>query len=273
MGLFTISILSMVVLGVLFAFVLFIADKKMRVEEDPQIERIEKATLGLNCGACGYPSCRLAAEAVAKGEVDVSVCIVGGENTAKAIAEILGKKVPAKTHKNIAIVHCGIDSKTRQMAAEYIGVRDCASANLIMQGGMVCQYGCLGFGDCAKVCPVDAIIMKNGIPVIDIEKCIGCGACVKACPRNIISLRSHIPGEKIVYVACNNPEAGKQVRAVCKIGCIACGICQKLSEGVFKVRDNLSRVNLKKMREKKDIKWDEIIQKCPTNCIVEIDKK
>lgn len=273
MMLLTFSILSMVGLGVLFAFVLFIADKKLRVEEDPRIERIENEMAGLNCGACGYPSCRLAAEAIAKGEADVSACIVGGEDTSKEIAKIVGKEVTKTALKNIAMVHCGINSKTRQIAANYSGIRDCASANLIMQGGMACKYGCLGFGDCVEVCPVDAIIMKNGTPIIDTEKCIGCGACVKACPRNIISLRSHIPGEKIICVACNNPEPGRQVRIVCKIGCIACGICQKLSEGVFEIKDNLSRLNLGKMRQKKEVDWDTIIQKCPTKCILEIHKK
>ncbi len=251
MILLTYSIISMVGLGMFFAFILFIADKKLRVEEDPKIEKIEKVMAGLNCGACGYPSCRVAAEAIVKGEANIHSCVVGGENTAKEIARIIGKEFTKKAHKNIAIVQCGIDSETRQISATYNGVKSCVAANLIMQGGMACKYGCIGFGDCAKVCPVDAIIMKNGAPVIDIEKCIGCGACVKACPRNIISLCPHLPGERVVYVACNNTEPGKQVRAVCKIGCIACGICQKLSENVFEVKNNLSRVNLKTMREKK----------------------
>ena len=263
----------MVGLGVLFAFVLFIADKKLRVEENPKIEKIEKTFAGSNCGACGYPSCRLAAEAIVKGEADVNSCIVGGENTAKEIARIVGKEFTKETHKNIAIVQCGIDSKTRQISAKYNGIKSCVAVNLIMQGGMACKYGCVGLGDCAEVCPVDAIIMENGTPVIDIEKCIGCGVCIKACPRNIISLGAYNPDERVIHVACNNPEPGKQVRAVCKIGCIACGICQKLSESVFEVKDNLSRVNLQKIREKKEIKWDKIIQECPTHCILEVHRK
>lgn len=260
----------MVGLGLLFAFVLFIADRKLRVEEDPRVEKIEAMMSGLNCGACGYPSCRLAAEAIVKGEAGVDSCVLADEESVKQIADIAGKEFTKKVHKNIAVVHCGVDSKTRRITARYSGVKTCAAANLTMQGGVACKYGCIGLGDCMKVCPVDAIRMESDFPVIDMDKCIGCGACIKACPRNIISLRAHVPGEKLVYVACNNPESAKQVRTVCKIGCIACGICQKLSEDVFEVKNNLSRVNLEKMREKKDIKWDEIVQKCPTKCILEI---
>lgn len=262
----------MVGLGLLFAFVLFIAHRKLKVEEDPRVERIENLMAGLNCGACGYPSCRLAAEAVAKGEANVDICVAVGEDAVKKIARIVDKEIIEKEYKNVAVVHCGVNSKTRKLNAKYMGIKDCASASLIMQGGMACKYGCLGFGDCARVCPVDAITIENNAPVIDLEKCISCGACVKACPRNIISLRSYTPKERFVYVACNNPEPGRQVRAVCGIGCIACGICQKLSDGVFELKDSLSHVNIKKMREKKT-DWDKIIQKCPTKCIVEKDKK
>jgi len=263
------SIISMIGLGLFFALVLFVADKKLRVEEDPRVEKIETTLVGLNCGACGYPSCRIAAEAIAKGEASVDACIVGGEAVAKTIASIVGKDFAEKTHKNIAVVHCGVDSSNRQMSADYSGIKSCVAANLLMQGGMACKYGCLGLGDCAKVCPVNAITMKNNAPVIDEEKCIGCGVCVKTCPQNIISLRLYIPGERFVYVACNNTEPGKQVRSVCKVGCIACNICQRLSEGVFEINNNLSRVNLQKAKEK-EVDWDAIIQKCPTKCILEI---
>ena len=44
-------------------------------------------------------------------------------------------------------------------------------------------------------------------------------------------------------------------------------------EDIFEVKDNLSRINLKKMKGKKEIKWDEIIKKCPTKCILEIHRK
>lgn len=35
---------------------------------------------------------------------------------------------------------------------------------------------------CSRKCPVSAISVKNGFPVVDETKCIGCGACEHVCP-------------------------------------------------------------------------------------------
>jgi ferredoxin len=59
------------------------------------------------------------------------------------------------------------------------------------------------------------------------------------------------------------------VRKICAVGCIGCGICVKLTpEGGFELKDNLARVNYQKIRECKD--WYKAIEKCPTQCIVEV---
>jgi ferredoxin len=45
-------------------------------------------------------------------------------------------------------------------------------------------------------------------------------------------------------VACNSTDKGALVRKYCKVGCIACKICEKKSpEGGYKVEDNLSRID------------------------------
>lgn len=41
---------------------------------------------------------------------------------------------------------------------------------------------CTGCGECASVCPVDAIRMEDGLPIVDEDWCIGCGVCVAVCP-------------------------------------------------------------------------------------------
>ncbi|TET52995.1 MAG: electron transporter RnfB, partial [Actinobacteria bacterium] len=52
-----ISVLSMVLLAVGFASILAIADKKLRVEEDPRIHKVDEMLPQANCAACGFASC------------------------------------------------------------------------------------------------------------------------------------------------------------------------------------------------------------------------
>ncbi|MFP4053087.1 MAG: DUF362 domain-containing protein [Phycisphaerae bacterium] len=49
---------------------------------------------------------------------------------------------------------------------------------------------CIRCGQCAPVCPVEAISEGDPKYVIDPETCIDCGACEGECPVNAIS-----PGE------------------------------------------------------------------------------
>ena len=43
-----------------------------------------------------------------------------------------------------------------------------------------CAYGCLGYGNCVRGRPVEAITMgENGLPVIDTDLCIACGLCAR----------------------------------------------------------------------------------------------
>ena len=51
---------------------------------------------------------------------------------------------------------------------------------------------CINCGDCAKACPVDAILMEpeTNIPFV----CLHCGRCVKFCPQNCLEMVD-LPGE------------------------------------------------------------------------------
>lgn len=50
----------------------------------------------------------------------------------------------------------------------------------------LCKRGCIGCEICAKICPVGAISMRDGLPEIDYTKCIGCLKCAEKCPRHCI---------------------------------------------------------------------------------------
>ncbi len=47
---------------------------------------------------------------------------------------------------------------------------------------------CTGCGLCQKVCPYDAITLKDKLAVIDLHKCTLCGACVEKCPVDAIEI-------------------------------------------------------------------------------------
>jgi ferredoxin len=48
---------------------------------------------------------------------------------------------------------------------------------------------CVACGACVKVCPFNALRIKNGITsVVDEQKCVGCGKCAIACPAAVIEI-------------------------------------------------------------------------------------
>jgi electron transport complex protein RnfB len=106
----------------------------------------------------------------------------------------------------------------------YIGFGTCSGATVAFAGPSDCQYGCVGFGECAEACPFGAITMVNDFPVIDPDECVGCGACVNNCPKQIIHL---IPKGNRVVVRCSTKDTAKVTKAICKVGCIHDKACIK----------------------------------------------
>lgn len=51
---------------------------------------------------------------------------------------------------------------------------------------------CIGCGACADICPVAAVEMKDGSPVLDLDWCIGCGVCAVSCPAGVISIKRRV---------------------------------------------------------------------------------
>ncbi|MBU0759135.1 MAG: RnfABCDGE type electron transport complex subunit B [Candidatus Omnitrophica bacterium] len=259
-----IPILIMSCMGLLFGLGLAFASNIFRVELDPRIERILGALPGANCGACGKAGCAGLAEAIAKGDMSFTSCPAGGEEAYNQIAEIMGVEKETVARK-VARVKCGGGNRAKNKY-EYKGVGTCAAASLIAGGEKLCNFGCLGFGDCVKACPFDAIYMgKEGVPVVDAGKCTACGKCVSGCPKNIISLEK---ASEAYYVKCLSRDKASLVSNACKAGCIACKICEKLSKGAFTVEDNLSRLDYGKVDNEAVLKL--CAEKCPTKCIIQL---
>ncbi|MFC1510888.1 RnfABCDGE type electron transport complex subunit B [Candidatus Margulisiibacteriota bacterium] len=259
-----IGLLTMGGLGLFFAAVLAVASEKLKVQEDPQVEKINEALPGLNCGACGYTGCHDLAEKFAKQKtLDNLRCPLGGAETEEAIAKILGIEL-GKIVRIRAIVNCGGGKSQAGDRAVYQGAQTCAAADLVAGGPKACTYGCTGFGDCVTVCPFDAIHMgPENLPIVDGPKCTACGLCVEACPRKIIDL---VSCDNRIVVNCNSHDKGAVVRKVCKVGCIACNICVKQVPEGYKIENFLAKVNY----DKGDAAAEPAIAKCPTKCIVKL---
>lgn len=55
---------------------------------------------------------------------------------------------------------------------------------------VVKQSDCVACGCCAKVCPLAAIQIINGVAAqVDANKCVGCGKCARECPASVIEIR------------------------------------------------------------------------------------
>ena len=262
------SAATMLAMAVVFSYILGWANRAFYVKTDTRVDAVINVLPGANCGGCGFVGCGEYAEAVVKDQADVSLCTVGGENCSKSIADIMGVKVAA-SYPYRPIVHCGAGYEERLGRSEYKGVPSCGPANLVT-GVQGCIYGCLGFGDCTRACEFDAVSVKNGLAVIDYEKCVGCGACAKACPRNIITM-SPFKSDRMLAVLCSNLDAGKDVKAVCRVGCLGCKACTKIS-GLFTVENNLSTINYDAYTPDKLEDALKATKKCPRNRLVFVGK-
>lgn len=139
------------------------AATRLRPDNESLPARIDALLPQTQCGQCRYPGCRPYAEAIARGEAATDQCPPGGDHTARALAELLGR------------VH-------RPVNPEF-GAASNASVALVN------EELCIGCALCLPACPVDAIVGAPRFMHTVIEaQCTGCGLCVAPCPVDCIEM-------------------------------------------------------------------------------------
>lgn len=265
------SIVLLAALGLVLALILYLVAQKFKVEEDPRIDQVADALPGANCGACGKAGCRDMAVQIVN-DPAYTGCPVCNEDNLSLIAQILGR-TPEKKEPMIAVLRCKGGKINTEAKVKYEGLASCRYAHGVLTTESGCPFGCLGLGDCTKVCSFDALHVnpETGLPETDPEKCTACGACTQACPRGILQIRKRRDEEGRVYVGCMNKQKGVYSAKVCKVSCIGCGKCVKTCpQNAITLADNLAQVN-----DSMCISCQKCVDACPTHAmtIMPLEKK
>jgi len=126
-------------------------------------EAIDACLPQTQCTRCGYPRCRVYAEAIVSGAADFNQCPPGGDSTLDALAQLLG-------------------ARPKPLNPVY-------GARTARQRASIDEPVCIGCRKCLDVCPVDAIVGARQLmhSVLDAE-CNGCALCLPVCPVDCITL-------------------------------------------------------------------------------------
>ena len=151
MNVILIAVISLGVIALVSAAILYVASKKFAVYEDPRIAQVAEVLPQANCGGCGYPGCSGFADACVKaGSLDGKLCPVGGQPVMTKIAEILGLDAAA-AEPMVAVVRCNGTCANRPRVNQYDGAKSCAIAASLYGGETGCSYGMRRLCGCLPV--------------------------------------------------------------------------------------------------------------------------
>ncbi|MBE0434539.1 MAG: RnfABCDGE type electron transport complex subunit B [Methylomicrobium sp.] len=154
------AIASLATLGLVLGWILAVAAKYLKVETNPIVQELEALMPGSQCGQCGYPGCKPAAEALARGEAPVTLCPPGGSALAEQFAALLGVTVDLSGFEEPEMLIAKVSEAT-----------------------------CTGCTRCFKVCPTDAIVgAPKQIHTVVADACTGCRKCVDVCPTECLQM-------------------------------------------------------------------------------------
>ena len=146
-------------LGAAIGGLLSWASSVFKVEGDPRLDELESLLPGGQCGQCGEPGCRQAAEAMLAGRLGPACCPPGGAALASQIARLLSIELE------------GDNDSTPVVAT-------------------IDESRCSGCTRCFKACPFDAIVgATKQIHTVISHACTGCRLCEKSCPQHCLTMQ------------------------------------------------------------------------------------
>lgn len=190
-----ITVGALAAIGTAVAGLLAWTHRRLPADRAPVVEAIDALLPQTQCAQCGYPGCRPYAEAVAEGEA-LNLCPPGGEETHRALAELLGRQPgPPPAHPKPQVAR--ID-----------------------------ESRCIGCFRCVEACPVDAIVGAPQLMHTVLEdRCTGCELCLPPCPVDCIELAPVTapmdPRPVRILARPRNRQPGAP-----ELACIRCGACQ-----------------------------------------------
>lgn len=238
-----VGILLFTVFGFLCALLLAFLDRLLSAAPDEKIGGMMKP----DGEECGYPGC--------------------SEYAYKAVREDSDTCLPHDTFRKVAKIACLAAGTSSEIEYIFDGADDCYTLFHHFSGDKKCKVGCIGYGDCKKICPMNAIKTDSqGRLWIDSGICSGCGKCVSVCPTKVIKL---VPLNGGYFVACSNYEEERFVREECKWGCTGCGICEHFSTGAVTIKDNLAVISY----GENSVDLQSTASKCPAKVIIPIKEQ
>jgi electron transport complex protein RnfB len=108
--------------GLVFAAFIAVANRKLKVWEDPRIDMVASLLPQANCGACGLPGCRAFAERAVQGTIQPAKCTVSEPSRVKEIAAYLGVDA-GEGIKRVARLRCAGGSDVAIQRASYRGLQ------------------------------------------------------------------------------------------------------------------------------------------------------